>query len=100
MSLSNKDYQAMLDIIAEMAHAFPDRSATFLVLCERLDRLIGISSAVLLPITPATQAFEYPRSNHLSLHADPSTDLDRALCRSRPAGNALGWNSQWRGAKY
>jgi len=60
MSLSNKDYQAMLDIVAEMAHAFPDRATTFLVLCERLDKLIGISSAVLLPITPATQAFEYP----------------------------------------
>ena len=62
MPLSNKDYQAILDIVAEMAHAFPDRAATFLVLCERLDKFIGISSAVLLPITPATQAFEYPGS--------------------------------------
>lgn len=60
MSLSSKDYQALLGIIEEVAHSFPDRTSTFLTVCEQLDKLVGISTAVFIPINPTAKTFESP----------------------------------------
>ncbi len=52
MSLTSKDYEVLLKIIEAVVHSFPDRTSTFLAICEQLDKLIGISSAIIRRLMP------------------------------------------------
>lgn len=59
MPLSSKDYKKIFEIV-EIAYSIPDRASMFVAVCEKLDKLIGFSSAVLLPIDPQTKKHVFP----------------------------------------
>ena len=56
--LSNADYRMILGAL-EAAHWARDRKTLFFSVCESLDRCIGSSSGVLLPLDPATGIFRH-----------------------------------------
>lgn len=49
MRHSSRDLRAVIDII-DFVYSIPDRASMFRAVCEKLERLIGISSAVFVPI--------------------------------------------------
>ena len=51
MGLSNRDHKACLEII-ELIYTVPDQEKMFAMLCERLQRLIGISTGIIARINP------------------------------------------------
>lgn len=53
MPLSSKDYKAVLEII-DLIYSIPDRNLMFKTLCERLQRLVPISTAAFIPVDPQT----------------------------------------------
>ncbi|MDA8156571.1 MAG: LuxR C-terminal-related transcriptional regulator [Actinomycetota bacterium] len=55
--ISSKDYRAILDII-DMAYSSFDRTATLLAIFEKLEKWIGISSGVFLPLDIKTGIFK------------------------------------------
>lgn len=59
MTLSSTDYRGLLEII-ERVHAIPDRAQMFLAVCERLQKLVPISSAVYMPVDTRTAHFLFP----------------------------------------
>ncbi|MDA8173565.1 MAG: LuxR C-terminal-related transcriptional regulator [Nitrospiraceae bacterium] len=55
--ISSKDYRAILDII-DMAHSSLDRTDILLAIFEKLEKWIGISSGVFLPLDIKTGIFK------------------------------------------
>jgi hypothetical protein len=53
MPLSSKDYKDLLEII-EICYSIPDRNLMFKTLCERLQKLVPLSTAAFIPIDPQT----------------------------------------------
>lgn len=57
-SVTTRDYKQILDII-HLAHSIDDRAAMWRSVWEKLERLIGFSSAVWLPRNSATRQFVF-----------------------------------------
>lgn len=57
MSLSASDYRKLLDIV-DTAYALPDQNAVFEAVCDKLQRLIGVTSAVYIPWNKAARTFD------------------------------------------
>jgi DNA-binding CsgD family transcriptional regulator len=68
MALTVKDYKKILDII-DIAYSVPDRATMFRAVCERLEKLMGISSAVYMPWNADTRSFQF--QGHVLYHAPP-----------------------------
>lgn len=66
MGLSSRDYKAILDII-DIAYSVQDRAAMFQAICEKLEKLIGISSAVFFPMDSDTGHFRF--KDHLRFNS-------------------------------
>ncbi len=60
---SSRDYQALFEII-DNVYSSPDRSTMLLATFEKLEKWIGISSAVYLPLD-AERGFSYGRLHQL-----------------------------------
>lgn len=58
MAISAKDYRNILEII-DIMYSVPDRSAMFRAVCEKLQKFIGIYSAVFAPIDPKTGEYYF-----------------------------------------
>jgi DNA-binding CsgD family transcriptional regulator len=58
MSLSAKDYKAILELI-ELTYATPDRAQVLQTVCERLQKLNFISSAVFIPRNPINGQWQF-----------------------------------------
>ncbi len=76
MPLSSKDYKALLEII-ELCYSIPDRKLIFQALCERLQRLVPISTAAFIPIDPQTRG---PALKNSSTFNIPDDKLIRLFC--------------------
>lgn len=70
MPLSSKDYKSLLEII-DLIYSIPDRNLMFKALCERLQRLVPISTAAFISIDPKTGG---PASNRFSTYNIPDPD--------------------------
>ncbi|MBI3753455.1 MAG: hypothetical protein HY266_05320 [Deltaproteobacteria bacterium] len=60
MSLSSKDFQAVLDTV-NLIYSVDDRSALFRAVCEKLQKIIGLYSAIFIPADPAGTEAETAR---------------------------------------
>ncbi len=56
MILSGKDYKDMVEAI-DAIYVFPDKGAMFHALCDKLRKIIGIYSAIFVPVDPGTGTF-------------------------------------------
>jgi DNA-binding CsgD family transcriptional regulator len=68
--LRGKEYKDILHLI-EVAHAARDRAAMFQAICERFEMIIGISSAVWLPIDGQTRQYVFQEQMHFRAPAQP-----------------------------
>jgi len=67
MSLvSAKDYRSLLEII-DIVYSVQDRATMMYAMWEKLEKLIGISSAVWLPMDSQTRQFQF--KDHLRYRA-------------------------------
>lgn len=69
MPLSSNEYKKLFEAI-EVIHSAHDRSEMFHALCERLEGLIGISSAALVTIDPKSPNFHFPGHNSFNISSD------------------------------
>ncbi|KAF0219990.1 MAG: putative GAF sensor [Geobacteraceae bacterium] len=58
MTISAKDYRNILEII-DTIYSVPDRSAMFRAVCEKLQKFIGIYSAIFVPTEPKTGEYYF-----------------------------------------
>lgn len=59
MALASRDYKRLLEII-NIVYSIPDRAAMFRAVCEKLQKLIGISSAAFMLVDLEKGNFHFP----------------------------------------
>lgn len=90
MTISSRDYKSVLEVI-EIAYTIKDRQEMFSAVCEKLHKLINISSAVHLPMEPATRNFRFV--DHAAYNIKPEHVL--MFCLYYAPTHPYGQSGQW-----